>query len=434
MNTTAETPMASSNEAKPVERRLHPRFPFIADARVLDPGSGISITTRTADLSFGGCYVDTINPLPLATPLEVKLTKWGRVFEAQAKVVYSAPGMGMGLKFVAVDEEQRKGLESWLEELAQEKLREAGESAGQNAGSNSNPKQPEKTGMRLLRIAAILLFAIFGTISTHAQGPSTGQWGIVATSESNRNTIDGGPLQIITDWTTTKHGGNSYTIQPVLANTFTNSGCSASGQPAALSVTYSSGKTTIVATLDGGQTVTFTASGGSGSELTGSFVSSGGGCTQADSGNFTATLYQALQGTFSGTIESYAETNIMNVTMTLSTSSTFNVTGTVAATNKTCMANLTINGAAAQTYGPSAASGDTITMFASDNSGDVVAFVLSGTDQNGNPLSPPWPSQVYVTYIVLAGPCAGDGGTDAPFHHVQQTVKHPPIRRRPIAR
>lgn len=283
--------------------------------------------------------------------------------------------------------------------------------------------------MRLTGVACLFSIILFASLPTFAQAPSTGQWGIVATSETNQNTIDGGPLQFITDWTSTTTKGKT-TIVPVLANSFTNSACSTSGQPTAFTATYSGSKTSIVVTVDNGQTITFTETSGSGSQIKGTFTSSGGGCTQADSGNFTATLYQALQGSFSGTIESYAQTNTINVTMTLSTDSNFNVTGNVQSTDKACMANLTIDGSAAQAYGPSFASGDSISMFASDNNGNVVGFVLSGTDQNGNTLSPPWPSQVYVTYDVLAGPCSGDAGTDAPFKHAQQIVKHPPVRMR----
>ena len=260
--------------------------------------------------------------------------------------------------------------------------------------------------------------------------PSTGQWTIVASNETSPNTIDGGPLQLITDW---KTNGSSQppTITPLLANSFTNSNCSASGQPAALTADVDpNGKPRIVVTLDNGQQVVFSGTnGGTSSQFSGSFTSTGGGCTQADSGNFTATLYQPLQGSIAGTIESYAQTNTVNVTMNLGVDSNFNVTGSVEALNKPCMANLTINGTAAQAYGPSFASGDTETIFASDNSGNVVGFLLSATDANGNFLSPAWPSQVYVTYDVVAGACSGDSGTDAPFHHVQNGVKHPPIRR-----
>jgi PilZ domain len=120
MINTVESTIADSTEARPLERRRNPRYPFIADVQVLVPNSGIAVPGRTADLSSGGCYVDTINPLPPDTLVKVRLSKWDRSFEAQAKVVYSAVGMGMGLMFVAVDLEQRQTMESWMGELGRQ--------------------------------------------------------------------------------------------------------------------------------------------------------------------------------------------------------------------------------------------------------------------------------------------------------------------------
>jgi len=427
MINTAESAMGSSTATSSPERRRNPRFAFIAESQVFDPNSGISIKGRTADLSYGGFYVDTINPLPSATLVKVRLTNWDQSFEAQARVVYSAAGMGMGLAFVAVDREQLRTLEIWIHKLERQQLGEAGKEATQYSESKAEFNPWEEMQMKIIRIAAVLALAVCATISTRAQSVTPQQWGIVATSESNMNTVDGGPLQFITDWTATTTK-TTTTAVPVLANTFTNSACSASGQPSAMAVTYNSTKPTITVTVDNKQTITFTSTSTTASQLKGTFTSSGGGCTQADSGNFTATLYSSLSGSFSGTIESYAETNTVNVTMSLSTASNFNVTGTVQATDKACLADLTINGAAAQAYGPSVATGDVINMFASDTNGNVVEFLLSGTDQNGNVLSPPWPSQIYVTYEVLAGACSGDAGTDAPFIHAQPFVSHPAIR------
>lgn len=279
----------------------------------------------------------------------------------------------------------------------------------------------------LTLIMAILAVSSSALADKGSTTPSAGQWTIVASNETSPNTIDGGPLQFITDWTTTG-ASTSLAITPLLANTFTNSNCSASGQPTALTADVDpNGKPSVVVTLDNGQQVVFSGTnGGTSSQFSGTFTSTGGGCTQADSGNFTATLYQPLQGSITGTVQSYAGTNSTNVTMNLSVDSNFNVTGSVQASNQACMANLTINGTAARADGPSFASGDTETIYASDNNGNVVGFELSATDANGNFLSPAWPSQVYVTYYVVAGACSGDAGTDAPFHQVQNGVKHAP--------
>lgn len=289
--------------------------------------------------------------------------------------------------------------------------------------------------MKANRIAILTALILAGIMLTSgaafAQAPATGEWDIVATSENAQNTVDNSPLQFTTDWTTTTN--KSTTIAPVVANTFTNSYCSASGQPANLAVSYNSttGVVTMVLTLDYSQTVTFTsAKTSSSSQFSGTFTSTGGGCTNGDSGNFTAKQYAALGGTMSGTIESYMQTNTINVTVELSTSSTFNVTGSLQSSDKSCMANLTINGTAARAYGQSIASGDMLLIYASDTTGDVVAFIFSATDANGKMLSPVWPQQAYVTYQVLAGPCSGDGGTDAPFHLVENQVPHLPIHPR----
>ena len=289
-----------------------------------------------------------------------------------------------------------------------------------------------------MKISLLLSALLLVSLSAFAQNPpSTGQWLILATSETNSNTLDGTPLQFITDWTTTTHG-NSATISPVLANTFTNSACSASGQPANFTVSYNPGHatTTIRVRVDNAQTFTFTQSAGNGSSnFTGTFKSSGGGCTQADSGSFSATLYPPLDSPIVGTIESYAGTNPVTATITSSVDSNFNVTGTVSAPTKPCFADLAINGTAAQAYGASIATGDVEVLFASDDSGDVAAFVLSATDANGNMLTPPWPASAFVTYVVLAGPCSGDSGTDAPFHAVSTHYpKHIPFRPRRFQR
>jgi hypothetical protein len=271
----------------------------------------------------------------------------------------------------------------------------------------------------------LILGMLVLSVSTYGQSPSTGQWTIVASNETNLNTVDGSPLQFITDWTVTD-GDKKTTVAPVLANTFTNSGCSASGQPADFTVRVTIihdhqelKDVSIMVTVDNGQVYKFRATQSGPSQFSGTFTSSGGGCTQADSGDFTATLYSPLNATFSGTIESFAGTNPVNMTMTLNTDANFNVSGSIQAPDKSCMADLTINGAAAQQYGPSFATGDVMLLFASDNNGNVVAFVVSATDQNGNLLNPPWPEQVYVTYYVVAGACSGDNGTDAPFRQVQ---------------
>jgi hypothetical protein len=275
----------------------------------------------------------------------------------------------------------------------------------------------------------ILLALAASAAPTFAQ--NTGQWVILAAGESSQNTVDSHPLQFITDWTTTVVGLNT-TYSPALTKTWSNSNCSVTGQPAAMTMTAGLLGPIITITLDSSQIVTFASVLTTTTTITGTFTTSGGGCTNADSGTFSATRFGALSGTYTGSIESYALNNPVNVTITLSTDANWNVTGTIVASNKTCFASLTIATTAANAIDPSFASGDVVEVVASDSSGDIAGFVLSATDVNGNYLSPAWPSQFFTTYMVLAGPCAGSGGTDAPFQRVE--APPPPHFRTPVHR
>jgi hypothetical protein len=99
-------------------RRVFPRYPFIAQAEVIDLGSGARLSTRTSEVGLGGCYLDMINPIPDGTPVRVHLRCDKGTFEAPGKVVYCQQGFGMGIAFGEIAPAQRKILESWLVEFA----------------------------------------------------------------------------------------------------------------------------------------------------------------------------------------------------------------------------------------------------------------------------------------------------------------------------
>lgn len=102
------------------ERRQHVRYSFTASMEAFEPDSQTRIQGRTADLSAGGCYVDTMNPFPTQTRLNVRITRGTGSFQTQATVVYSATGMGMGLRFEEVAPQQHTVLKNWLAELSGE--------------------------------------------------------------------------------------------------------------------------------------------------------------------------------------------------------------------------------------------------------------------------------------------------------------------------
>ncbi|MGH9715784.1 MAG: PilZ domain-containing protein [Candidatus Acidiferrales bacterium] len=114
--TSADTrPLKSAS--KEAERRSADRHIFTASAEVVDLSSGARFSTRTTDLGPGGCFVDTLVPLPVGVRVHVGVRKGKTQLDTNGVVVYSQAGLGMGIAFNSLDQSQRDALESWLVEL-----------------------------------------------------------------------------------------------------------------------------------------------------------------------------------------------------------------------------------------------------------------------------------------------------------------------------
>jgi len=123
------------------ERRAHARYPFSAGVETVEIRSGARLHGRISDIGRGGCYVDSISPFTVGAELKVLIIKDANSFAAQAKVVYSTTGMGMGVMFTAIEPEHRWMLEKWLAELR-------GESSAVEQPKNADlvlPGEPAKS-------------------------------------------------------------------------------------------------------------------------------------------------------------------------------------------------------------------------------------------------------------------------------------------------
>ena len=98
-----------------VERRSAPRYPLVLAADVVELPRGAKLGARTADISRTGCYIDTLNPVPKGSEVRLRFTHHNEVFEAIGRVVYVSPGLGMGIAFETVAEDQQARLQRWLE-------------------------------------------------------------------------------------------------------------------------------------------------------------------------------------------------------------------------------------------------------------------------------------------------------------------------------
>jgi hypothetical protein len=72
------------------------------------------IRDATADLSLGGCYIETIFPFPIGTKLDLQLSIETIVL-VSATVATCDPQVGNGIKFIRMLPEDRDALQVFLE-------------------------------------------------------------------------------------------------------------------------------------------------------------------------------------------------------------------------------------------------------------------------------------------------------------------------------
>ena len=121
------------DEGRYKARRTNPRFPFFADAEVtLRDGKGVR--GQIAELSSRGCYIDTLEPIPLRTKLHLRICDGTNTCELHGKVLYMHSGggfgiFGMGVLFEEMGTEQHSAIDGWLRDLAARH--------GKDSGNNS---------------------------------------------------------------------------------------------------------------------------------------------------------------------------------------------------------------------------------------------------------------------------------------------------------
>ena len=68
----------------------------------------------TRDLSAGGCFVKTADPLPEGSRISVLIMHSGSEFIATGRVTDNVTAEGMGVKFIEMEPRDRAILENWL--------------------------------------------------------------------------------------------------------------------------------------------------------------------------------------------------------------------------------------------------------------------------------------------------------------------------------
>jgi hypothetical protein len=113
---SSSLPLTFANSA-PGERRCATRSPFIAPVELVEMRTGSCIQARSSDLSLQGCYIDTLNPLPVGAAVRLQIHRSGAMLDVLANVSSRHAGSGMGLVFSEITQAQRAVVENWLNEL-----------------------------------------------------------------------------------------------------------------------------------------------------------------------------------------------------------------------------------------------------------------------------------------------------------------------------
>jgi PilZ domain-containing protein len=108
------------------KKRVGPRFSFLADAEIV-LRDGTSIPTQLDEVSLRGCYLDTLEPIPVGTRFLLKIGEGRKAFEVQGKVIYTHSGSGLGIfgqgvVFTDLSAQERSAINLWLRELTGKRI------------------------------------------------------------------------------------------------------------------------------------------------------------------------------------------------------------------------------------------------------------------------------------------------------------------------
>jgi len=109
------------------DRRDAPRLKIRVPIEIEVEGGSGPIRGATADLSAGGCYIETLFPHPVGTTIDLKLQLENTLLVA-ATVVTCDPQVGNGIRFERMLPEDFEELKKYLEALEQDESKQAGAS------------------------------------------------------------------------------------------------------------------------------------------------------------------------------------------------------------------------------------------------------------------------------------------------------------------
>jgi hypothetical protein len=100
------------------ERRRYARFNCSGTARIWEQGQELAIDARVNEISLGGCYIEIMSPLRLATCVRLELSINRCSISVEGTVRNSQPNYGMGIEFLKIAPAEAEQLKHLIGELS----------------------------------------------------------------------------------------------------------------------------------------------------------------------------------------------------------------------------------------------------------------------------------------------------------------------------
>jgi len=84
-------------------RRRFPRFALDRPAELVEPIEKLRFLGRATEISEGGCFIEVSNAPNVNLTTQLRIEKGVESFNTWARVLYSRPRSGVGLKFIATE-------------------------------------------------------------------------------------------------------------------------------------------------------------------------------------------------------------------------------------------------------------------------------------------------------------------------------------------
>lgn len=111
------SPVSNSRISGVRDRRYTIRYPFAADAELIDMESGKQVAGVTSDISLGGCFICTSKTLPENARARLRLTRKEQALEAFVVVRIVKPRVGLGIEFFDLEPPNDEMLANWIDVL-----------------------------------------------------------------------------------------------------------------------------------------------------------------------------------------------------------------------------------------------------------------------------------------------------------------------------